>query len=77
MATLNLTIEVPDTSSISISELRDLLIAYSNMLLNPVLKEGDAPQKRYKHEAMAGILTETDDCEALKYEYVKEKYRLV
>ena len=80
MAALDLQIEVPNMGVSEIEELKHKLMAYAKQLISlsqsQSRSQSTVAKKRYRHEALAGILASQEDENTLRDAYINEKYGL-
>ncbi|MBQ8672662.1 MAG: hypothetical protein IJ511_01185 [Bacteroides sp.] len=76
MAALDLQIEIPNMGVSEIEELKHRLMAYAQKLISLSPSQSTAAQKRYRHEALAGVFAPQEDENSLRDAYINEKYGL-
>lgn len=78
MAALDLQIEVPNMGVYEMEELKHKLMAYAKKLISMSQSQATAAttEKRYKHEALAGIFAPQKEEHSLRDAYINEKYNL-
>ena len=76
MGTLNLEIEIPESSIFRKDEIREMVTEYLNKLLGSKVNVVSEQPKKYKHEFMAGIIADGADADSLRDGYIQRKYGL-
>lgn len=76
MAALDLQIEIPNMGLSEIEELKHQLMAYAKKLISLSQSQSAVAEKRYRHEALAGIFAPQEDENTLRDAYINEKYGL-
>lgn len=78
MATVTISLDIPNTGSYPIGRLQNSLRRYAEKLLSLKVEpsQSRAVTKKYNHDMLCGIFSEDSDLDSLRSEYIEEKYGL-